>query len=46
MLTARSQQDDRDAAREMGADDYITKPFSPIQLLEKVREVLGPEALL
>ena len=46
MLTARSQQDDRDTAREMGADDYITKPFSPIELLRKVHEVLGPEALL
>jgi two-component system phosphate regulon response regulator PhoB len=46
MLTARSQADDRETAREMGADDYITKPFSPIQLLEKVRDVLGPEALL
>src|SRR4051795_2127593 len=46
MLTARSQADDRRTARAMGADDYITKPFSPIQLLEKVRDVLGPEALL
>ena len=46
MLTARSQPDDRDTAHEVGADDYITKPFSPIQLLEKVRDVLGPEALL
>ena len=46
MLTARSQPEDRETAREMGADDYITKPFSPIQLLEKVRDVLGPEALL
>ena len=46
MLTARSQQGDRDTAHAMGADDYITKPFSPIQLLEKVRDVLGPEALL
>src|SRR3954469_22809715 len=46
MLTARSQRDDRETARDMGADDYITKPFSPIQLLEKVRDVLGPEALL
>ena len=46
MLTARSQHGDREAAQEMGADDYITKPFSPIQLLEKVRDVLGPEALL
>jgi two-component system, OmpR family, phosphate regulon response regulator PhoB len=46
MLTARSQTEDREAAREVGADDYITKPFSPIELLEKVRDVLGPEALL
>ncbi|MEA2249153.1 MAG: two-component system, OmpR family, alkaline phosphatase synthesis response regulator PhoP [Solirubrobacteraceae bacterium] len=46
MLTARSQPADRDHARAMGADDYITKPFSPIELLEKVRDVLGPEALL
>jgi len=46
MLTARSQSADRERAHEMGADDYITKPFSPIELLEKVREVLGPEALL
>jgi two-component system phosphate regulon response regulator PhoB len=46
MLTARSQAEDRETAQAMGADDYITKPFSPIQLLEKVRDVLGPEALL
>ena len=46
MLTARSQNEDREAARAVGADDYITKPFSPIELLEKVRDVLGPEALL
>ena len=46
MLTARTQPDERETAHSMGADDYITKPFSPIQLLEKVRDVLGPEALL
>jgi DNA-binding response OmpR family regulator len=46
MLTARTQDSDRAHAEAMGADDYITKPFSPIQLLEKVRDVLGPEALL
>lgn len=46
MVTARSQPADRAIARAMGVDDYITKPFSPIALLEKVRDVLGPEALL
>jgi two-component system phosphate regulon response regulator PhoB len=46
MLTARAQHADREAAHSVGADDYITKPFSPIELLEKVRDVLGPEALL
>ena len=42
----RALRDDPETAHSMGADDYITKPFSPIQLLEKVRDVLGPEALL
>jgi DNA-binding response OmpR family regulator len=46
MLTARSQPADRAIATALGVDDYITKPFSPIALLEKVRDVLGPEALL
>jgi DNA-binding response OmpR family regulator len=46
MLTARSQPADREVASAMGADDYITKPFSPLELLGKVRDVLGPEALL
>jgi DNA-binding response OmpR family regulator len=46
MLTARSQQFDRDAAIEAGVDDYFTKPFSPLALLEKVRDVLGPDAVL
>ena len=46
MLTARTQEFDRAAAREAGASDYMTKPFSPFALLEKVREVLGRNALM
>jgi two-component system phosphate regulon response regulator PhoB len=42
MLTARAQAFDRRAAEEAGVDDYITKPFSPLQLLDKVRDALGP----
>lgn len=45
MLTARSDNRDRLAGFDAGADDYITKPFSPLQLLDKVVEVLGPGAL-
>jgi two-component system, OmpR family, phosphate regulon response regulator PhoB len=46
MLTSRSQDEDRRAGLAAGADDYISKPFSPEQLLDKLREVLGPKALL
>jgi two-component system phosphate regulon response regulator PhoB len=46
MLTARSDSSDRQAGLDAGADDYITKPFSPLQLLDKVTEVLGPDALI
>lgn len=46
LLTARSHADDEEAARSAGADDFITKPFSPLALLDKVAAILGPEALL
>jgi CheY-like chemotaxis protein len=42
MLTALGQEVDRDRARKAGADGYFTKPFSPLSLLRKVDEVLGP----
>jgi len=53
MLTARIGESDRVAGLELGADDYITKPFSPKEALARVRAVLrrvdrsteGPEAL-
>jgi DNA-binding response OmpR family regulator len=41
MLTARGQEDDRQRGKEAGADDYFAKPFSPLELLNKVEEVLG-----
>jgi DNA-binding response OmpR family regulator len=53
MLTARIDESDRVAGLELGADDYITKPFSPKEALARIRAVLrrseradaGPEAL-
>jgi len=41
MLTARGADIDRHHAREAGADDYFVKPFSPIQLLNKVYSLLA-----
>jgi len=40
MLTARSEEDDRVRGLELGADDYVTKPFSPRELVSRVRAVL------
>jgi len=40
MLTARIGEDDRVAGLDLGADDYITKPFSPKEALARVRAVL------
>jgi two-component system response regulator CpxR len=40
MLTARSEQQDRIAGLDTGADDYIVKPFGPHELLARVRAVL------
>jgi two-component system phosphate regulon response regulator PhoB/two-component system alkaline phosphatase synthesis response regulator PhoP len=40
MLTARVEEMDRVLGLEMGADDYVTKPFSPRELLARVRAVL------
>ncbi|HEV2573582.1 response regulator transcription factor [Methylocella sp. CPCC 101449] len=40
MLTARGDEDDRIVGLEVGADDYVTKPFSPRELLARIRAVL------
>ncbi len=40
MLTARGEESDKVAGLELGADDYIVKPFSPKELVARVRAVL------
>jgi DNA-binding response OmpR family regulator len=47
MLTARSTEEDRIRGLELGADDYVTKPFSPRELVLRVQAILrrgGPDA--
>ena len=41
LLTARGQQDDIEEGYKAGAEDYFVKPFSPLELIKKVEEVLG-----
>ena len=40
MLTARSEESDRIVGLELGADDYIVKPFSPKELVARIRAVM------
>jgi DNA-binding response OmpR family regulator len=45
MLTARDDETDKVVGLELGADDYVTKPFSPRELTARVRAVLRRHAL-
>ncbi len=40
MLTAKGEEEDRIQGLELGADDYITKPFSPREMVSRIRAVL------
>ena len=44
MLTARTDEVDRIVGLSVGADDYITKPFSPRELVARVRRYYGDRA--
>lgn len=41
ILTAKGQQADKEGGYKAGADDYFAKPFSPLELINKVEEILG-----
>jgi len=45
MLTARRTEDDRVMGLDLGADDYLTKPFSPRELVSRVRAILRRTSL-
>lgn len=42
LLTAKGQESDREVGKSAGANDYMTKPFSPTKILDRAREILGP----
>jgi DNA-binding response OmpR family regulator len=44
LLTARGQQSDRAAGAAVGCDAYLTKPFSPLELIETVESMLSTPA--
>jgi DNA-binding response OmpR family regulator len=46
MLTAKSDEVDRILGLEMGADDYLSKPFNPRELLARIRAMLRRSALV
>jgi DNA-binding response OmpR family regulator len=44
MLSAKGRDLDRRKGLDLGADDYITKPFSTREIVERVQEILGTES--
>lgn len=43
LLSARGQEDDRDCGLSAGAADFMTKPYSPAELVRRVRELLAEQ---
>lgn len=41
MLTAKGQALEQERGKEVGADEYVVKPFSPIEILSKIKKILG-----
>ena len=42
LLTARGQARDREVGQAVGADEYLVKPFSPLQLIDTIERLLEP----
>jgi len=40
MLTAKGQADEQERGKEIGADEYVLKPFSPMEILAKIKNIL------
>lgn len=43
MLTAKGQEVDKERGRDVGADEYLTKPFDPDEIVQKASDILGIE---
>ena len=41
MLTAKGQVAEQEQGKEVGADEYIVKPFSPMEILTKIKNIMG-----